>query len=271
MYFKPNASSCLLLMSISRREFIYLLGGTGLGLATGNTDRLAEKVWPISNRVDFRVQQTKEYFQWLRVNDAIDRFQIKEKPVLWNEKEALVAINEESKIELVIPYKPEVKYLEVIGVSGEIKEESAIRFVMVRAELPNIENGAVSSGWEFYSTNVFEANRLSELPPAEWGFPPETALTTNVSSTDVNLSALEGLRFQIVFNWAMVADTIPFVSNEAVFESDNKLGSWSAQIARFNLQEIVSKESYLRPEDISEINVVGLSKDGQRAFNYYLV
>lgn len=260
-------------MGMSRREFFYLLGGTGYGLVAGKADRLAEKIWPISDQIDLRIQQTKEYFQWLRANEAIDRLQIKEKPVLWNEKEALVATDEESKIELVIPYKPEVKYLEVIGVSGEIKEESALRFVMVRAELPNIEDGVISSGWEFYSTNVFEANRLSELPPAEWGFPPETAFTTNVSSTSVNLSALKGLRFQIIFNWAIVADTIPFVSNEAIFEppSNNKLGPWSTQLARFNLQEIVSKEPNLRLKDLSEINSVGLSKDGSGAFNYYLI
>ncbi len=257
-------------MSISRREFIYVVGGASFGAAAGNADRLAEKVWPINNQLDFRIQQTKEHFQWLKANEAIDRFQIKEKSVSWNENEALVATNKENKIEFAIPYKPEVKYLEVIGVWGETKEESALRFVTVRAELPNIENGTNSSGWEFYSTNIFGANKLSELSAAEYGFPPETSLTTNVLGTNVGRAALEGLRFQIVFRYATVADTIPFVSNEAVFESANKLGSWSTQLAKFNLQEIVSNASFLRLEDISSINMVALSEKGSEAFNYYL-
>lgn len=258
-------------MGLSRREFIILFGGTGLGLAAGNADRLAENVWPINNQIDFRIQQTNEYFQWLKTNEAIDRFQIKEQSVSWNENEALVATNQEGKIELVIPYKPEVKYLGVIGVWGKTKEESALRFVTVRAELPNIEDGAISSGWEFYATNIFKANRLSELPPAEYGFPPETSLTTNVSSPSTNPSALEGLRFQIVFKWATVVGTVPFVSDEVVFESANKLGSWSNQLTRVNLQEIVSNTSFLRLKDVSEIITVGLSSDGSEAFNYYLI
>ena len=61
-----------------------------------------------------------------------------------------------------------------------------------------------------------------------------------------------------------------FVSNEAVFESANKLGSWSTQLAKFNLQEIVSNASFLRLEDISSINMVALSEKGSEAFNYYL-
>lgn len=250
-----------------------MTGSALLGAGASNADRVFEKLFQADNQIGFRVNQIKEYFQWLRNNNALEKKQITEGSFVWERNDALIATNKQNDVELVIPYRPEVKYLEVIGVRGPSAETTAIRLVSLRAELHNVEKGIQSRGLEFFSTNIFEAERLIDLPSVEWGFHAATSMWSDVAKIGMNPSALDGLRFQIVFNWPMVADTIPFVDDADIFLPSNRaLAPWSESRSRFDLLEIVTRQPHLRQQDISEIASVGLAEDEtSRKFNFYLI
>lgn len=260
-------------MEISRRELFKLTGSALLGAGVSNLDRVFERYLQHDNLIDFRVKQIKEYFLWLRANNALEKLQIDKSVVLWEKGQALVVSNSENEVELIIPYRPEVRYLAVVGVKGTTPETSAIRLISLRAEVPNIGYSSQSTGLEFFSTNIFEAEKLSDLPPVEYGFPPETSLQMAVAEIDIKTSVLEGLHFQIVLNNGALAVPIPFVDDEDIFIASNRaLASWSNSISRFDLVEIVSKEPYLRLEDIALIASIGLAENEvSRKFNYYLI
>ncbi len=256
-------------MGISRREFFLVTAGVGLGVALSNKDKIVKGFLSEDNLLAFRIEQTADYVQWLRRNGLLEKFRLKAEGVAWERNQALIALNQEGKPELIIPYRPVIKYLEIIGVKKE--EKKVIRLVYLKAELANIKEGREVPGPVFFSANLFFADRLAKLPPVEYGFSPKTILWTSSENPYINSRALRNLQFQVVFNHAMLSNTpISFVEDDSIFSSPNRLGPWSSQLARVNVEEIASRNFYTKPDDVAKITSVARS-NGAGGLDYYLI
>ena len=271
-------------MGITRREFIYLLGGAGLGAALSNADKIAEGSFLNDSKIGIRTYQIAEYFRWLQKNDAISELEIKEY-ASWGSKEAIVAINQREDIEMIIPDRPNVTKLSLIGLdTGE--EFGSIRLVDMVAELPDWKDGERIPGPRFFTANFHQSERLSDLPSmrsdtlqgAGYVDFDEIVLWTNKNSLRMKPEVLEKLRFGVFFSNFMLTYTSDglskavYVSDDNIFKDVSRaLGTWSKHILEFDMTKLSS-------EIDSDINIVKVSlsdnmfpETTDQKFRFYII
>lgn len=277
-------------MSISRREFFYLLGGVGLGATLSNADRIAEGFFLSDSKIGIRACQIAEYFRWLQKNDAISELEIR-KYATWGSKDAIVAINQREDIEMIIPYRPVVTKLSLIGLDT-VEESGSIKLVNMVAELPDWKDGERIPGPRFFTANLHQSERLSDLPPMKGdttqsaGYVDfdEIVLWTNKNSLRTKNEVLERLRFGVFFSYVLlnrVSDGLKkaaYVLDDNIFkDASQALGTWSKHILEFDMTKPSSEiDSDIKNDYLARIVKVSLSDDissepTDQKFRYYMV
>lgn len=157
-------------MGLTRREFIAgALAGT-TGAVLGKVGSEVDKLRLGDSRIGFKTRQALEYFSWLRKNGVLAEREIT-RETFWSPEAALVGTSEEVKALLIIPYRPIITSLQMVGVTSETGETS-VRLINLSATLSNIEQGEKVQGEDFFYLNIHSAYSLTDLPAMESGPKP---------------------------------------------------------------------------------------------------
>lgn len=256
-------------MELSRYELFRLVGAALGGAVLSNVDRVGELFSPNSWQ-NLKIDQVRETFKWLNEDGSLDRFQLG--PIdSWENTVALVGAREEDRADLVIPYKPAVRSISVLGVNGEIK------LVYMKAELLNIQDGKESPGLEFFSTPVFESRRLSDLPSLQYkAYFENLSLWVDegrLGGLDMDRQALDELRFGLLLSVTSIEEIrtgvgeLAHVGDADVFMDENSrlFGPWSQNMVSFNLDGF---PDYSLPQ-ITAVKLAEGRKQDQ--YKYYLI
>jgi hypothetical protein len=232
-------------------------------------DRAGELFSPNSWQ-NLKIDQVRETFKWLNKEGSLDRFQLGPGD-RWENAVALVGAREGDRADLVIPYKPAVRDISVLGVDG------AIKLVYMRAELLNIQDGRESPGLDFFSTPVFESRRLSDFPSLQYdAYFENLSLWVDekrLGELDMDGQALDELRFGLLLSVTSIEEIrtgvaeLAHVDDADVFRDGNSrvFGPWSENMVSFTLGGF---PDYSLPQ-ITAVKLAEGRKQDQ--YKYYLI
>ena len=255
-------------MGLTRREFIKFGAVAAAGaLAAEAVDKVSQG----NTQLDFRTNQVRHYFEWLLQNSLGEQFEIKEDSLYWEPTKALVATNGEGRVELVIPYRPQITTMGFVGVSAG-NAGRHISLSHLTAEVPNMADGKQIPGIVLFSSPLQEAERLSQLPIMRQGvYFDNLVFQARQSAPFFNAQALLGLKFEVALSQELTdlhdrLLNITYVEDVPIF-SDLKsrmLGPWSEQAVFWRREDSELTDTYSLPR-------ISIAKHPTSNFRYFLI